>query len=319
MAAQNIDKYSYLSIKIVAEMTGCSQRTLKDRCLKNKYSCRKVAAGGGKNGQKYEILVASLEPNLQAQILSKTTNDNLLIFNSMHKGTALVEQTSSSSFPQSKVIPDCAKELALAKYNIVDAWKEYKADKKDKKEADKQFLLFYPTVYKKEYKLLGNISIRTLYRWKKSLDDNNNNYYSLINNYNYIGESQLNTTLTDEEKQAFIQLYYNDAQFNLGTTYNILKYKASKQGVTIKSLATYRRFAKYIERNHYDFEVLSRQGEKALKDKVVPSIRREDKILQVGDILVADGNKLDFMIINPLTGKPQRATMVVFMDWASRV
>lgn len=318
MAVQNIDKYSYLSIKTVAEMTGENLRKLQRYCKANKYSCRKVAAGGGKNGEKYEILVASLEPNLQAQILSQTTNDNSILFNPLHKGTALQEKASSSDFLQSKIIPDSAKEIALAKFNIVDAWKEFKSDKNDKKEADKQFLLFYPTVYKKEYKLLGNISTRTLYRWKKSLDENNNNYYSLINNYNYIGESQLNTTLTDEEKQAFIELYYNDAQFNLGTAYDILKYKALKQGLSIKSEATYRRFAKYIERNHYDFDVLSRQGEKALKDKVVPSIRRDIENLQVGDILVADGNKLDFMVINPFTGKPARATMVVFMDWASR-
>lgn len=318
MTVQNIDKYSYLSIKTVAEMTGEDLRKLQRYCKANKYSCRKVAAGGGKNGEKYEILVASLELKLQAQILSKTTNDNLFIFNSMHKETAPFEGISRSAFSQTKVFPDSAKEIALAKFTIVDAWKEFKSNQIDKKEADKQFLLFYPTVYKKEYKLLGNISTRTLYRWKKSLEENNNDYYSLINNYNYTGESQLNTTLTDEEKQAFVELYYNDAQFNLGTAYNILKYKASKQGLRIKSEATYRRFAKYVERNHYDFEVLSRQGEKALKDKVVPSIRRDVENLQVGDILVADGNKLDFMIVNPFTGKPARATMVVFMDWASR-
>lgn len=310
MAVQNIDKYSYLSIKAVAEITGLNYRTLSRYCKKGKYLCRQVAAGGGKNGEKYEILVSSLEPTLQAQVLSNNNNSVIPLFQE--------NQTVQKNDFQLKVIPDSAKEIALAKFNIVDAWKTFRTDKKDKKQADKQFLLLYPASYKKEYKLLGDISIGTLYRWKKTLNDNKNNYYSLVNNYNYTGESQLNTTLTDEEKQAFVELYYNDAQFNLGTAYDILKYRASKQGLSIKSEATYRRFAKYIERNHYDFDVLSRQGEKALKDKVVPSIRRDVENLQVGDILVADGNKLDFMIINPFTGKPARATMVVFMDWASR-
>jgi putative transposase len=39
--------------------------------------------------------------------------------------------------------------------------------------------------------------------------------------------------------------------------------------------------------------------------------------LEVGDVLVADGHKLNFQVINPFTGKPCRATIVGFLDWAS--
>ncbi|MBQ9149476.1 transposase, partial [bacterium] len=62
---------------------------------------------------------------------------------------------------------------------------------------------------------------------------------------------------------------------------------------------------------------LSREGEKALKDTVAPFNRRDISDINVGDALVADGNKLDFMIINPYTGKPARAIWVVFFDWYS--
>ncbi len=333
-----IDTYSYLSIKDVSLLTGVKIDTLQKRCQRKKYNCRYVSSAGGKNGKKTEILISSLELELQTKILEYYNNysiegeslDHLQIPNALislnvpsrlNSGTVYKPTEYSSDFFQNKlVIPDSAKEIALAKFTIVDFWKNYREDKKDKKAADKQFLLMLSSglVLKKEYKLLGKISIGTLYRWKKTLDDNNNDYYSLINNYNYTGESQLNTSLTDEEKQQFINLYYNDSQFNIGTAYNIIKYNADLQGKEIKSLATYRRFAKFIERNHYDFDVLSRLGEKALKDKVVPSIRRDVSSLKVGDILVADGNKLDFMILNPFTGKPARATMVVFQDWASR-
>lgn len=336
-----INSYSYLSIKKIAELTGKSERTLKDWCLKNKCSYRKVSAGGGKQGLKYEILVSSLEQELQAKIYSYSIEGNEKIQGNSYEHDALVflpntlngepyhhlpfnktgaVQTADSSSCSSKVIPNSAKEIALAKFTLIDYWQNFRKDKQDKKQADKDFLVFYHsgTLNKKLLKTLGKVSIGSLYRWAKTLAENNNNYYSLINNYNYTGEKQLNTSLTDEEKQAFIKLYYNDAQFNLNTAYNILKYKAEQNGIEIKSVATYRRFANFINKNHYDFEVLSRQGEKALKDKVVPSIRRDVSSLQVGDILVADGNKLDFMVINPFTGKSARATMVVFMDWASR-
>lgn len=63
--------------------------------------------------------------------------------------------------------------------------------------------------------------------------------------------------------------------------------------------------------------MLARDGEKALSDKVEPYIKRDASLLDVGDILVADGHKLAFQVINPFTGKPCRATLVGFLDWKS--
>lgn len=330
---KKIDKFSYLSIKDISKITGMNSRTLRRNCAAGKYKYKKTKGNGG---LKYEVLISSLEPDIQAQIYSYygqlTGRDNIQDYLQTpfslkiedHQPPFFRESaesvTAGSSPSPNKIIPITAKETALAKYTIVDAWKNFRNERTDKKSADKEFLLLYSSgvINKKVLKTLGNISTGTLYRWAKVLSENNNDYFSLINNYNYKSESQLNSSLTNEEKQAFIKIYYNDAQFNLSTAYNILKYNAEKRGLKLKSVATYRRFAKYIERNHYDFDVLSRKGEKALKDTVVPSIRRDVSRLQVGDILVADGNKLDFMVINPFTGKPARATMVVFMDWASR-
>lgn len=63
--------------------------------------------------------------------------------------------------------------------------------------------------------------------------------------------------------------------------------------------------------------MLARDGEKVLSDKVEPYIKRDASLLDVGDILVADGHKLAFQVINPFTGKPCRATLVGFLDWKS--
>ncbi len=60
-----------------------------------------------------------------------------------------------------------------------------------------------------------------------------------------------------------------------------------------------------------------REGQKALKDKVEPYIKRDPSLLEVGDVLVADGHRLNFQIINPHTGKPCRATLVGYVDWKS--
>lgn len=56
---------------------------------------------------------------------------------------------------------------------------------------------------------------------------------------------------------------------------------------------------------------------KALKDKVEPYIVRDISILEVGQVLIADGHTLKFQVINPFTGRPSRATLIGFLDWKS--
>lgn len=46
-------------------------------------------------------------------------------------------------------------------------------------------------------------------------------------------------------------------------------------------------------------------------------IERDISVLNVGDVLIADGHVLNFQVINPFTGKPTRATLVGFLDWKS--
>ena len=331
--------FEYLSIKTIAELTNVNSRTLQRRCESGKYQTRKVNAGGGKSGLKYEILFSSLESELQHKIIvnsmANTTqggnftdehlHDNApvsldFIFDtSIHRGAiektcAPISLNFNNNISNNKpVIPQEAKKLALVKVDIISHWQNFRKDKKNKKEADKDFVIAFNKGLISETLLnsIDKISIRSLQRWNKTLNENKGDYHSLINSYNYTGESELNTSLTDFEKQEFIKLYYNDAQFNLASAYNILKYKFNQNGLEIKSLSTFRRFVEYIKRNHNDFNILSRNGEKALKDKVVPYIKRDTSDFEVGDVLVADGNKLDFMIINPFSGKPSRATMVV--------
>ena len=62
-----------------------------------------------------------------------------------------------------------------------------------------------------------------------------------------------------------------------------------------------------------------REGEKALDDLVGPYITRDSSMLNVGDVLVADGHRLNFDCIHPFTGRPARMTLILWLDWASRM
>ena len=107
-------------------------------------------------------------------------------------------------------------------------------------------------------------------------------------------------------------------RLSIGKAIALTKYKLKKQGQSfIPADITFRRYAKWFKDNNYDKWILARDGEKALSDKVEPYIKRDASLLEVGDILVADGHKLAFQVINPFTGKPCRATLVGFLDWKS--
>ncbi|OGI25440.1 MAG: hypothetical protein A2287_03445 [Candidatus Melainabacteria bacterium RIFOXYA12_FULL_32_12] len=79
----------------------------------------------------------------------------------------------------------------------------------------------------------------------------------------------------------------------------------------------FRRYAEFFRRNNYDKWILMREGEKALHDKVIPYLSRDISKIEVGDVLVADGHRLNFLVRNPFTGRPARAILVGFLDWKS--
>ena len=130
--------------------------------------------------------------------------------------------------------------------------------------------------------------------------------------------NEYRTCLTDEEIKIFMGLLLHPNRICIGKAIALTKYKLKEQGQSfIPADITFRRYAKCFKDNNYNKWVLARDGEKALSDKVEPYIKRDASLLDVGDILVADGHKLAFQVINPFTGKPCRATLVGFLDWKS--
>lgn len=359
---QNSFTSEYLTVKQVAELTGKPISTLKDRCLKNKYICKQIIGNGGKQ---YEILVSSLEPELQEKIYKTEsiggetccqslnpsckapvslvyTNCKSIGSNQIINGNFLhVQQSSTPVFIDyslsdttsgsivepnntpislvSKVVPEKAKKLALAKVDLLNHWEAFRNGIKNKKQADTDFIETYNSkvLSLKLYTIIGKVSKASLYRWKKELQDNNGDYMSLIPNYKYGCESEIETSLSDREQKAILDLMLRPNKMSLGKAYSMVAYCFNRVGEQICSISSYRRFVNKYIRNNYDNWMLLREGRKALLDKVAPYIKRKAALLEVGDVLVADGNVLDFQVLNPFNGKPCRATLVVYMDWKS--
>jgi len=287
----------YITIKELAELKGVSTRAI--RLSKGKYQTRDVVVKGGRS---FEILLSSIEPELQENYYSKfvpsCTEKQLPALLDFHK-------------------PDKAKTIALARLDLLNLWKNQRKNQQNKTQFDTDFLsaynaqILYPEIYAK----LGKVSIGTLQRWKRVLGTSNN-YELLIPNYHY--EDYSRTCLTDFEKQIFLKLLLHPNRFSIGKTISLTQYVFKSQGQEyIPAPPTFRRFANWYKANYFDKWTLLREGEKALKEEVIPHIKRDLSKIEVGEVLVADGKRLNFQVINPFTGKPCRATLIGFLDWKS--
>ncbi len=213
--------------------------------------------------------------------------------------------------------PEKSKKIALARLDLLNQWKEFRRKSDNKLQADYDFVILHNTSNSHLFEILGKISRGTLHRWKNTLNGTKD-YTKLIPQYKYAKVEEYRTCLTDEEIKIFMGLLLHPNRLCIGKAIALTKYKLQQQGQSyVPADITFRKYANWFKKNNYDKWILARDGEKALSDKVEPYIKRDASLLEVGDILVADGHVLNFNVINPFTGKPTRATLLGFLDWKS--
>lgn len=159
-----MNEEKYITIKELAELKGVSTRAI--RLSLKKYVIREITVKGGKS---FEILLSSIEPELQGKYYSKIIP------------TYEVKQLP---VPTDFHKPNKAKIIALARLDLLSLWQKERKNQSNKTQFDKDFLSAYnaQVLYPEIYAKLGNVSIGTLQRWKRILG-NSNNYELLIPNY----------------------------------------------------------------------------------------------------------------------------------------
>jgi len=225
--------------------------------------------------------------------------------------------TAESKIEMTRIIPEKLKKIALARMDVVQKWLEFRRKSNNLMKADYDFVQLHNTSNSHLYQTIGRICRGNLHRWKTKLGDTED-YTLLIPQYKYASINDFRTSLTDEEIKLFMGLLLHPNRISIGKAVTIAKYHLKQNGQNFMPAdTTFRRYATWFKSNNYDTWVLARDGEKALADKVEPYIKRDASLLDVGDVLVADGHRLAFQVINPFTGKPTRATLVGFLDWKS--
>ena len=305
----------WIDVETLAKLKNITSRAVRLALNQNKYEYKVENIRGGKT---YKIKLSTLEEELQLKYFQEYYDDYKNCDNE-------VIELSNLNIKQEKLISENQRKIALAKYDLIYAWLDFRKEyKRDKLKAngnipDKEFLQLYNTgMFQEEiFKILGKVSIGSLYRWRALLDYNKD-WTALVGQYKYSTRKEYRTTLNEEQIKIFIQILLSPSAFSIGKAISLTKHILKERGQEIlpKDI-TFRRYAEWFRDNNYDKWTLARDGEKALKDKVSPFIVRNAALLKPGQVLVADGHTLNFQVINPFTGKPCRATLLGFLDWKS--
>jgi putative transposase len=291
----------WISAKDLAQLQGVTVRAIRKAIKENRLIARTIEAD---KGQKYEIFIPSLKADVQKLIKFEKKPEDI--------------EKTQKQVCEKKIIPDRARQIALARYDLVKLWEEYRDGVPNKTKAGQDFIELYNAkhLYQEIYKTLGNVSIGTIYRWSKSVRAKES-WQPLVPSYNY-GTNEIAVNLTREEELIFMNLLLSPNKTNIGKATRLTKFILKKKGIdSPNSERNFRRYAENFKRRNYDQWVLAREGQKALRDKVEPYILRDPSKLNVGDVLVADGHRLSFQVINPFTGRPCRAVLVGYLDWKS--
>ena len=305
----------WVDVETVSKLKNISKRAVRMSLNNDKYECKTEKCRGG---YLYKIRLSTLEVEYQKKFFEEYIAE-------ISASASEVIEIGNLKIKQEKLISESQKKLALAKFDLINFWIDFKKNyKKNKSEIDsksinKHFLDMYNSgmLYENIYNIIGNVCEGSLYRWKR-LIGYNRDWTALVAQYKYSTRKEYNTSLNHEQIKIFLNILLSPNNFSIGKAISLTKHILKERGHDILPQdVTFRRYAKWFRDNNYDKWTLAREGQKALKDKVEPYIVRNAALLEPGQVLIADGHTLNFLVINPFTGKPCRATLLGFLDWKS--
>ncbi|CAK7025266.1 MAG: hypothetical protein DELT_02555 [Desulfovibrio sp.] len=122
--------------------------------------------------------------------------------------------------------------------------------------------------------------------------------------------------LTEQHQLIILGQVLNPNAPTVGECSHKIKDRCKAEGLYVPSEATIRRFVNVYMREAFDEWVMFREGKKAWNDKCAISILRDWNLVEVGDVVIADGHVLNFETLDE-NGKAKRMTLLLFYDGAS--
>ena len=286
----------------IAKLTGRAKTTILRMSEKERWP-------NSNSGNRVKMFIVSKLPeDIQVQVQVQAQSSKLKV-----ESTAVPVGSPDLSDWQNKI--------ALARADLIRAYLGEKRRAKSKKERVTRAAALYIKGYNtgqllpRVYEIVGKVSRQSVDRRVKAFRDANYDYTVLAPQW---GNRRGQRKVTDVEFNALLSFGLHPNRLRLSEITRLTKVKLKKTGLDSPSSDdTLRRALDDWIKTHHDQWILCREGEKALNDKCLPYLERDAGLLDVGEVLVADGHTLNFNILHPFTGKPCRMTLIVWYDWAS--
>lgn len=272
-----------------------------------------------KQGGGYEYLLSSLPGEAREKWLKvRGERQEVSLQSSVGNMQYAIDNGQEEAILQNDkiVLSEKEQQISLIKNKIVDLYLEYQ-EKSSLKKLDSQYefvKLYNLGLHPDAKEVIPEVSRGSIERWKKVRDVSENNLTALAPRYN----GNKNSEIPFEQAKWLVDNYFGPNRRQLTEiAEDAVKFFAARGDEKVYHYYTYIRLLKKLNRYNYDLVAYYRGGDKQLNDEVLPYISRDKSRIKVGSIIVADGHKLDFLVKDPVTGKPKRMILILFYDFYS--
>lgn len=291
--------------KELAALLGRTERAIQYQATRGNWQFRpRRGRGGGK-----EWLVASMPEDTRLAI--QAAEEKAL----MAEATSAPRLPALSATTQAAIMDDSRRNKALARADLVRQYLSWLRRFGHGKKQRQDFISAYLSgAWPQLLQEVGKTSWKTIERWKVALE-RTESVLTLTDKRGVAHRGR--TLLTERHRTLILGHVLNPNAPNISQCANEVRKRFQAENLYIPSEPTIRRFVKSYMQTCFDEWTLFREGRKAWNDKCAISLLRDWSLVNVGDIVIADGHTLNFESINPATGKPKRMTILLFYDGAS--
>lgn len=288
-----------------AELLGITRQGADWKAKAENWQSRKrVGRGGGR-----EWLVCSMPEETQLAIRAAEEKAALIHGNEGSTLPAISDRTATA------ILDDGRRYKALAKADLLRKYLEWQSRHGATKVQKAAFISAYKAgAWPQLLNEVGPTSWQSLERWKLE-QAHTGTVLALTDKRGLAHRGR--TLLTTRHKDVILGHVLNPNAPKISQCVREVQKKFMAEGLFLPSEPTIRRFVRTYTAECFDEWTLFREGKKAWTDKCAISLLRDWNLVEVGDVVIADGHTLNFESIDPDTGKPKRMTIVLFYDGAS--
>lgn len=299
-----------LSIQQIHDFSDVGVRALQLRASREKWPCVEVP-GRGRGGKVKRYPVDGLPEDIRL-LYNKERVRNLPAEASTGLPVPAPEKTPVPAMSEKQQAVFSAKTDLLLQYSrtLAGAGHGNKATARD------NFILAYNSglILSEIHDIVGPVSWKTIEGWKRTvraggdLADRRGRWRR--------GKS----IVTAQQARIILEVALHPNAEPVAEVIREAKRRMAAVGIENgHNISTYRRWIEDFKAHNYDIWCFQRGGKKRWNDECCLSIDRNPELLNVGDVLVADGHTLNFDILNPWTGRAQRMTLITFFDMRSNM